>query len=212
MNGGEGGVLANDMAQQNGHSDDMMEAIVKGDKKAFEQLFRKWYVRLCVYTESIVHDPDVAEDLVQNIFCMLWEKRTLVNVRESVKSYLYRSAYHASLNVLKHEKVKLAFAEFLQKHGEQDENNIDCFFDDQNHQMLVREMNRAIAALPQQCREIFLLSRFAGKKSVEIAEMLHLSVRTVETQLYRAMKRLREELGHWRNAEILFCIIFSKKL
>lgn len=88
---------------------EVMEAIARGDKKAFEQLFREWYVRLCVYAESIVHDRDLAEDLVQNIFYILWEKRDVVNIRESIKSYLYRSTYNSALNTLKHEKVKLAF-------------------------------------------------------------------------------------------------------
>lgn len=189
---------------------EIVEAIVKGDKQVFEQLFRDWYVRLCLYTESILHDPDVAEDVVQNLFCTLWEKHATVNIQESVKSYLYRSAYHAALNILKHEKVKLAFFEFLQKHGEKDENNVECFFYNENQQMLFQEIDRVIDTLPEQCREIFVLSRFAGKKTVEIAEALQLSVRTVETQLYRAMKRLRQELSHLQNARILFLSFFLK--
>ena len=59
----------------NEHTEVLIKAIVRGDKKAFGQLFRMWYVRLCLYAESIVRDRDMAEDLVQNLFCMLWEKR-----------------------------------------------------------------------------------------------------------------------------------------
>lgn len=190
---------------------EVMLAIAKGDKKAFEQLFRDWYVRLCVYAESIVRDRDLAEDLVQGIFCMLWEKRDRVDVRESVKSYLYRSVYNSALNTIKHEKVKIAFLEFIRKHEKEEDNDIERFFDSEDQNIVLKELNRAIETLPDQCREIFLLSRFAGKKSAEIASELDLSVRTVEAQLYRAMKRLREELSHLRQGLILFLNIFLEQ-
>ena len=61
----------------NEHTEVLIKAIVRGDKKAFGQLFRMWYVRLCLYAESIVRDRDMAEDLVQNLFCMLWEKNLI---------------------------------------------------------------------------------------------------------------------------------------
>lgn len=189
---------------------DVMKAIVRGDKAAFEQLFRDWYVRLCVYAESIVRDRDLAEDIVQNVFCTLWEKRLGINIRESLKSYLYRSVYNAALNSMKHEKVKLAFFQFMNEHGAKGENNIEYYFDEENQNVILREINTAIEALPEQCREIFMLSRFAGKKSTEIASILNISVRTVETQLYRAMKRLREDLSHLKGSEIFFLMFFQK--
>lgn len=188
---------------------EVMNAIAQGDKKAFEQLFRDWYVRLCVYAESIVHDRDQAEDLVQSIFCMLWEKREKVDIRESVKSYLYRSVYNSALNTLKHERVRLAFFEFIRKHETEEENKAEAFFDKEEQSAVLKEIHRIIEDLPDQCREIFLLSRFSGKKSVEIAGELNISIRTVETQLYRAMKRLREELAHLRRGEVFFLMFFS---
>lgn len=191
----------------NEHTEFLVKAIVKGDKKAFEQLFRMWYVRLCLYAESIVRDRDMAEDLVQNLFCMLWEKRGEIDIRESVKAYMFRSVYHAALNSLKHEKVKLAFWEFIRKQGSKDENNIERFIDKQSQDIALKEINRAIDALPFQCRQIFLLSRFSGKKSQEIAAELGISVRTVEVQLYRAMKRLREELAHLRGSAIFWLFL-----
>ena len=191
----------------NEHTEVLIKAIVRGDKKAFGQLFRMWYVRLCLYAESIVRDRDMAEDLVQNLFCMLWEKREEIDIRESMKAYLYRSVYHAALNSLKHEKVKLAFWEFIQKQGSKDENNIEYFIDKENQEIVFKEINRAIDGLPFQCRQIFLLSRFSGKKSQEIAVELGISVRTVEAQLYRAMKRLREELAHLRGSAIFWLFL-----
>lgn len=72
---------------------------------------------------------------------------------------------------------------------------------------MFKEINRAIDGLPFQCRQIFLLSRFSGKKSQEIAVELGISVRTVEAQLYRAMKRLREELAHLRGSAIFWLFL-----
>lgn len=189
--------------------EEVVRAIVKGDKIAFEQLFKTWYVRLCLYGESIVRDRDLAEDLVQGIFCLLWEKREDMNIHESVKSYLYRSVYYAALNTLKHEKVKLAFLEFIRKHEHRDENDVEHFFENEDRESLMKEIWSIIDSLPGQCREIFLLSRFSGKKSVEIAEIMNISVRTVETQLYRAMKRLREELSHLKNNSVFFLFFFA---
>lgn len=189
--------------------EEVVRAIVKGDKIAFEQLFKTWYVRLCLYGESIVRDRDLAEDLVQGIFCLLWEKREDMNIHESVKSYLYRSVYYAALNTLKHEKVKLAFLEFIRKHEHRDENDVEHFFENEDRESLMTEIWSIIDSLPGQCREIFLLSRFSGKKSVEIAEIMNISVRTVETQLYRAMKRLREELSHLKNNSVFFLFFFA---
>lgn len=191
------------------HMEEVMGAISKDDKVAFEKLFRDWYVRLCLYAEAIVRDRDMAEDLVQNMFCLLWEKRNVVHVRESVKSYLYRSVYNAALNALKHEKVKLAFFEFLQKQEAKNEENNEYFLDGEEQNFITKEIDRAIDNLPGQCREIFILSRFAGKKNQEIAENLNISVRTVETQLYRAMKHLKEDLTHLKNSGI-FLLFFLK--
>ena len=181
------------------------------DEAAFEKLFREWYAPLCGYAESLLHDRDASEDAVQGVFCTLWEKRTVLRVEESVKSYLYRAVYNAAINMLEHEKVKAAFARFLHEREEAGENNTEHYFSEEARTAVVAEINRAIDALPGQCREILLLSRFSGKKSAEIAEMLHISVRTVEAQLYRAMKRLKQDLAHLRNQEILLFLAWMSR-
>lgn len=190
----------------------LIQAIVAGDKRAFERLFRTWYVPLCVYAESVVKDRDGAEDLVQGVFCQLWEKREELNIRESLQAYLYRAVYHSALNSLKHERVKLAFCEFTERYGERDENDIERFMDRENQELLSREIHKAIDTLPEQCREIFLLSRFSGKKSQEIADKLGISLRTVEAQLYRAMKHLKSKLAYLRGTLIFWMFLLKGKV
>ena len=184
--------------------------MVWDSRESFEQIFRNNYIRLCIYAESLLHDRAVVEDLVQGIFCELWEKREKLEVHDSLNAYLYRAVYNAALNLLRHEKVKLGFVEFVNKHAVKEENNIERFFDREEQRYLSEEINRAIDALPGQCREIFLLSRFGGMKSADIALALNISVRTVETQLYRAMKYLRSELAHLRNADILLYFLWNR--
>lgn len=192
-------------------TDKILKAIAGGDKKAFEQLFREWYVRLCIYADSYLHDRDLAEDLVQNVFCLLWEKRNAIEISDSASAYLYRTIYNSALNLLKHEKVKLAFLEFQKSRDVGGENDIERFIENENHQKLMKEVSRVIQTLPGQCREIFRMSRFEGMKNQQIALELNISVRTVEVQLYRAMKRLRDELQHLRGYRLFLLFLFRQK-
>ena len=192
-------------------SEHIMEDIAKGDEAAFERLFRGMYTRLCVYAESLVRDHDQAEDLVQGVCCDVWEKRESLNVQVSVSAYLFRAVYHAALNALKHERVKQEFARFMEECGARSENNVEDFFRRESQNEVLAEINRAVDALPEQCREIFLLSRFSGKKSTDIAALLSLSVRTVETQLYRALKMLRTKLEHLRRTDVFLFLYLRKQ-
>ncbi len=188
----------------------MINAIARGDERAFEQLFREMYARLCVYAESLVRDHEQAEDLVQGVFCDLWEKREKLRIEVSLSAYLFRAVYHEALNVLKHERVKQEFARFVEEHGKQSENNVEEFFLQESRNEVLAEIKRAVDSLPEQCREIFLLSRFAGKKSADIAGLLNISVRTVETQLYRAMRTLRAKLEHLRRTDVFLFLWWRK--
>ncbi|WP_303180973.1 RNA polymerase sigma-70 factor [uncultured Butyricimonas sp.] len=179
-------------------------AIKNGDRKVFETLFRDFYVRLCVYAESILHDNDEAKDIVQQVFVQLWEKRESLTITGTWKSYLYSCVYNASMNLIKHEKVRRDFIDFMRENQEDTESQIEILFQEEQQERLMTKINSAIEGLPPQCKEIFLLSRFSGKKSADIAKILKISTRTVETQLYRSMKHLRMTLKDIKEDLILF--------
>lgn len=120
---------------------------------------------VCVFMPNLLSDRDMAEDLVQNLFCMLWEKREEIDIRESMKAYLYRSVYHAALNSLKHEKVKLAFWEFIQKQGSKDENNIEYFIDKENQEIVFKEINRQSMVCLSNVVKYFFSAGFPVKKA-----------------------------------------------
>jgi RNA polymerase sigma-70 factor, ECF subfamily len=163
------------------------------DDAAFEALFKKLFPKLCVYCKfKYGFNLDLAEDVVNTSFIKLWEARQTLTADVSPTSYLYKIINNTSLNVLKHEKVRQQHAQLVLKTTS--EGVEQSSFDSVDLKQLRTDINAAISELPEQMRRIFELSRFEGLKYVEIATQLNISVKTVETQMSRALAKLREKL------------------
>ena len=167
----------------------LVDRIKAGNLPAFENLFSAYYATLCIYARKIVGDMDEARDIVQNVFVAIYDKRDTLQINTSIKSYLYKSVYHASLNHVKQIKIHLRHHEHLK---------YQLPFSDNQDIMVTAELEEKIWTivqnLPEQCRKIFEMNRFEGKKNSEIAGILGISIRTVETQISKALKILRENL------------------
>jgi RNA polymerase sigma-70 factor (family 1) len=167
------------------------ELISKGDKAAFEQVFRLHYQALCRYALPLIKDLDEAEEVVQHVFFNIWNKRTELQVSSSLKSYLYRAVHNDCLNRLKHGKIRMLYAEDYKK-------TQDGSFADASATLQAKELGRhiheALDALPEQCGQVFRMSRFEQLKYSEIAERLGISVKTVENHMGKALKLMRESL------------------
>ncbi|WP_245843497.1 RNA polymerase sigma-70 factor [Niastella vici] len=169
-----------------------MKPPAAASEREFEQLFKEHFKSLYAYAFTILKNEAIAEEIVQNVFYKVWEKKIPDTIQISLKAYLYKAVYHESLNYLKHQKIKARY----QLHVMQQSNN----HTDQgaSRKILVKELEEklreAMNALPQQCRTIFQLSRFEGLKYQEIAEQLGISVKTVENQMGKALKQLRVKL------------------
>ncbi|HNR47611.1 MAG TPA: RNA polymerase sigma-70 factor [Bacteroidia bacterium] len=161
----------------------------KKDEKSFELYFKSNYQRFCSYAYTFLKDQDDAEDIVQQIFIAMWEKRDTLNIETSATAYMMRAIRNASLNRLKHAEVKQSYVN--EKGNEQLSGN-------QVTSVVVNELQaqiaKAIDALPQQCRIIFSMSRFEELTYSEIATKLNLSVKTVENQMGKALRLMRERL------------------
>lgn len=171
-----------------------------GDERAFEHLFRKYYRPLCTYACTLVRDKDEAEEVVQTVFYNLWKKRESLNIDGAVKPYLYRAAHNDSLNRLKHQKVKREYAGDYLKTAEQ--RSADASGRLQAKE-LDQRIHRAIDSLPEQCRQVFRLSRFGHLKYSEIADKLEISVKTVENHMGKALRLLREQLKDYVHLLVL---------
>ena len=167
----------------------LFDQIKKGDEKAFEALFRAHYPFLCHYAAMLLKDASAAEEIVQELFVRLWERREDTSIDTSVKNYLYRAVKNHCINYVRHSKIK---EEYLR--GVQSDQNDFSYEESESQNELMQKIEESIASLPEKRREIFRLSRQEGLKYREIAARLNVSIKTVETQMGYAIKSLRELL------------------
>ncbi|MFA5419518.1 MAG: RNA polymerase sigma-70 factor [Bacteroidales bacterium] len=161
----------------------------------FDRIFRKYHTSLFLYALKFVHDENVALDLVQDVFTLVWEKKKLDLTEEHLKAYLFHALRNSCLNYLKHEcvvqrhlgdRTKLAKLELeYYKSGER------TLIEKEN----LEKIYQAINSLSEIHREVIELSRFEGLKNKEIAERLDIPLRTVETRLFRALAALKVKLS-----------------
>jgi RNA polymerase sigma-70 factor, ECF subfamily len=172
----------------------LLERIKAGDESAFESLFRAHYSILCAFSRKFVANSDEAEEIVQDLFLTLWEKRMDFLPTLSLRSYLFASVRNSCLNHLKHLKVR-------DKHQSHSLAQPVEFAADPGEALQAAELQAriglAIETLPDRCGEIFKMSRFEGMKYQEIADQLQLSPRTVEVQIGKALKLLRAHLSEY---------------
>jgi RNA polymerase sigma-70 factor (ECF subfamily) len=162
-----------------------------GDAKVFEALFKQWYEPLCKYAHSLLHDAEEAEEVAQKTFCKLWDQREKLEIHTSIKSYLYRMVHNACLNTIKQWQTQSEHKEVI---AYSSVSTANCVEQTVFHKELSHRIELAIAALPERCREVFLLSRMQHLSYVKIAETLKISPNTVETQIVKALKVLRIKL------------------
>ena len=185
---------------------DLFRKIQQGDQNSFKSVFDQHYQGLCNYARKFLDDMDTAEEIVQDLFVRFWEKRADMELSTSLSSYLYRSVHNGCLNYIKSQNVRSqhrANVEASSQDGHQD-------FEDTyaTHELSERIAN-VIESLPEQCRKIFKLKRQENLKNREIAEKLGISIKTVEAQMGKALKILREKLKDYAIAILLLAWILD---
>lgn len=164
----------------------------------FEQFFRTHQPRMVLYANRLVDDWETARDIVQEVFLSFWENKHRIELTVSLQSYLFTAVKNQCANYIKHKIVVQKYTELTQAEFRELEINYYTTTDEQHLKLFEQELGekieRSVRTLPEQCRRTFELSRFEGLKSGEIAKKMNISVRTVETQLYRALKVLKELL------------------
>lgn len=162
-------------------------------------VFRDYYKPLVRYGNTFLKDSDDAEDIVQQVFVSLWEKRDQLDIQTSIRAVLYKSVQNACLNKIKHLKVRTIYA---------DEMKATAVYEDSSDFVQAAELNeriqQAMESMPEQCGRIFKMSRFEQLRYQEIADQLGLSVKTIENQMGKALKIVREELKDYLPLLILF--------
>ena len=170
---------------------ELVTRIIRGDREAFELLFREHYASLVRFAEGLVRSREVAEDTVQEVLFNLWRQRETLRVEESVRAYLFRSVRNRALNHLRNERVRHEAVPHLVNEAPAAAAGDSRVVEGE----LEQAIRNAVAELPPRCREVFELSRAQGLRYSEIAATLGISVKTVETQMGRALKTLRDRLA-----------------
>lgn len=170
------------------------------DISGFEALFQINYRPLCASAYRIVQSKDIAEDIVQDVFIKLWEKRNSLTINASLKAYLFQSVVNQSINYnKKYRNAQIRESLFNAA--------ISVDTDTTTEQMDYKEtsvrIDTAIKSLPEACRMVFVLSRYEHLSYKQIAEHLQISVKTVESQMTKALKLLRNRLL-WMHLLIFF--------
>ena len=170
-------------------NDFLLSAVQRGDQKAFDTLFRRYYPMLCAYGHRFVELED-AEEIVEDSLLWIWENRETLVIESSLNSYLFKMVYRRALNKLAHidatQRADTRFYEDMQ----------EMLQDTDYYQIeeLAKRIEDAVAALPESYREAFVMHRFRDMSYKEIAETLGVSPKTIDYRIQQALKQLRMDL------------------
>jgi RNA polymerase sigma-70 factor, ECF subfamily len=173
--------------------------IRESDRDAFEALVRHYSDRLCAFIYNTTHDVEATKELVQDLFLWIWRHRHEWDIRGGLTTYLYRSARNRSVSYLRHDRLERRWHEETARSGEYEFDRAEPAHTDEHATVaeLSAAIDRAVASLPERCREVFTLNRRHHLSYREVAETLGISVKTVEVHMGRALVALRRQLSDW---------------
>jgi RNA polymerase sigma-70 factor, ECF subfamily len=178
--------------------EELVQLLKEEDEKAFELIFNRYFDGLCLFSESITKNHEIAEDIVEDIFVRVWANCKINPVEISIKSYLYQSAYNNSIKYISRIRKNTLRIDTLDYTvsgpGMVELQSPDYPIANLITKELEEKASEIIQSLPDQCRKVYLLNRDENLKYHEIAERLQITVGTVKTQMSRAFAKLREEL------------------
>lgn len=175
----------------------LFKQIKQGDERAFRRLFNRYYQVLLAIAINLIKDINGAKDTVQEVFFQIWKRRDVLEIPDKVEAYLKRSTINRALNLIQSKKRMVPLAPDFDASGK----NAGA-----QEQLEAEEMNlviqQALASLPERCRTVFVMKRIEGLSLKEIAERLDISPKTVENQITKALKVLKEAVKPYVEKEL----------
>ncbi len=159
--------------------------IAGNDYVSFNELFMRYYSRLCSSILEITHDKDTAEDIVQEFYIKLWVHRNEISIKENVRSYLFTSCRNAALNFIRNENTRKKSIEKLsdqQKPDDEDPSDMEDY---------LTKLETCIEQLPERSKQVFRMYKFEGRPQKEISEKLNISIKTIKNQIWKSLQYLR---------------------
>ena len=171
---------------------ELMQRLSAGNEDAFGELFGRYYPRVCAFVSCIVKEESTAEDIAQDIFLKIWERRDIFQGRvASFNGYVYRMARNAALNAIRR-MTNIDWEQYIQIEETLPDESFEKEYYSREKELFIRLV---VCRMPEQRRRVFEMSRYAGMDNQAIADELNVSKRTVENHLTLALKKLREALG-----------------
>jgi RNA polymerase sigma-70 factor (ECF subfamily) len=170
---------------------DTIKILRTGDKNAFIGIFRSYYPELYSYAAKIVDSFEIAREIVQDAFIYLWENRNKILINTSVRSYLFKTVRNDCLDYIKHKKIEQKYITTHLSIIRNESYSEDNLFAQKE---ITQILKSSVSSLPKECKKIFILSRYKDLKNKDIAKRLGISVKTVESQIGKALKLLRKNL------------------
>lgn len=163
------------------------------DQVAYAELFARFNPPLVTFVHSIVHQKEAAEEIVSDVFIRIWQKRKTLDQVQNLKMYLYVSARNYAVNKLRSKNHQFSLQ------VEELSVDLQCFSENPHEKAVIaevqKELHRAVNGLPERCKLIFKLVKEDGLRQKEVAELLHLSPKTIENQLAIALSKLAETIN-----------------
>ncbi|GEO06011.1 DNA-directed RNA polymerase sigma-70 factor [Adhaeribacter aerolatus] len=174
-------------------ADQVLFDLVKSeDEAAFKEIYERYFDVLYIHAYKRLQNKEEAQDVIQEVFAALWDKREHISLTSSLPAYLFTAVRNRILNNLAHRKYELSYLQSLQQFINQGVCQTDHLVRENQLQTLIE---KEIAALPPKMQEVFSLSRNAHLSHKEIAAELNLSEQTVKKQVNNALRILRTKLG-----------------
>ena len=177
----------------------------EGDAEAFDVIYRSFSRKLFHFALGLLKDKDIAEDLVQEVFVMLWEKRGQVDPKLNFDNYIFTITYNSIRKFFRNKSTETKVIDLLVKDSPE---MIESIYGTVIYNEMLDRANKIIETLPPKRKRVYKLSRQEGLKIKEIADKLNISTRTAENHLAKALKYLREELSEISLPLLLFFYLF----
>jgi len=176
------------------NEEECVDAIRRGDESAFKKLFITYYDLLCNFSWRYTRSQAVSEDLVQDVFAEVWNRKENLDPEKAISIYLYQAVKNRAIDYLDHQKV---VRDYHKNENQLDQNVVFIRSTISEEWEFIKAARHAIDELPFRAQQVYTLHREDGLTYKEIAEVMDISVKTVESQMTRALNILRERLNKY---------------
>lgn len=180
--------IANIIKKTNTYSEtDSIALLINGDQDAYEAIYNEYWPRLFAYVYNRLKSKEATEEIIQEVFFSLWNRRAVLKFNHSLNAWLFTAVKYQLFNYMKADKVRRAYASSYAQFVDADHSNEQYM----EYADLVNAVEKEVSRLPEKCQQVYRMSRNEHQSIQDIAAALNISHKTVENHLTRALKHLR---------------------